>query len=199
MAFEMQWTSWSSCKTILHVHCSPLNKLHERPLCCCKGQIKLENRLSKAALIFLQVEIFLVCSSVVVQLRIRVIGLEVFLSEAQEHTIKSAWKVKFPAIVINIPRADGVVPLILWNKLVYQKLLYAKMSVSLSLRTKPTRICQSLKVLNAQFPWTGWSEVTPCLQLDRTWQKEFFPINHLCGCSLEVVPGWSAQGFSVLF
>lgn len=164
MAFEMQWTSWSSCKTILHVHCSPLNKLLKRPLCCCKGQIKLENRLSEAALILLQVEIFLVCSSVVVQLRIRVIGLQVFLSEAQEHTIKSGWKVKFPAIVINIPRADRVISLILWNKLVYQKLLYAKMSVSLSLRTKPTQICQSLNALYAQLPWTHWSEVACCLQ-----------------------------------
>lgn len=164
MGFEMQWTSWSSCKAILHVHCFPLNKLHKRPLCCCKGKIKLENRLSKAVLIFLQVEIFLVCSSVVIQLRIRVISLEVFLSEAQEQTIKSVWRVKFPAIIINIPRADRVVALILWNKLVYQKLFYAEMSVSLSPRTKPTQICQSLNILYAQLPWTGWSEVTHCLQ-----------------------------------
>lgn len=174
MGFEMQWTSWSSCKTILHVHCFPLNKLHKRPLCCCYCKIKLENRMSKAALIFLQVEIFLVCSSMVIQLGIRVISLEVFLSEAQEHTIKSVWRVKFPAVFINIPRADRVVALILWNKLVYQKLFYAKMSVSLSLRTKPTQICQSFNILYAQLPWTGWSEVTHCLQPGQDMGKGIF-------------------------
>lgn len=174
MAFEMQWTSWSSCKTILHVHCFPLNKLHTRPLCCCKGKIKLEDWLSKAALIFLQVEIFLVRSSVVIQLRIRVISLEVFLSEAQEHTIKSVWRVKFPAIVITIPRADGVVALILWNKLVYQKLWYAKTSVSLALRTKPSQNCQSLDVLYGKLPWTGWSGVTHSLQPGQDMGKGIF-------------------------
>lgn len=108
----------------------PLEQTAREATLLLKREIKLENRLSKAALIFLQMEIFLVCSYIVIQLRIRVTDLEVYLSDLQECTIKSVWKVKFPGTVINIVLPKVVASSILWNKLVYQKLLYAEMSIN---------------------------------------------------------------------
>lgn len=150
--------------------------------------------MSKAALICLQMEIFLACLCIVLQLRIRVINLQVFLSQSQECTIKSVWKVKFSGRVINILLPKAVTSSILQNKAVYQKWLYAAVSGSLSLRTKPTQM--NLHLLDFKYilcivtmNWLSWTNSLP---VACAWHGEKLSlINHLSGCSLKVVPVWS--------